>query len=149
MTQSATRTISSARSTAWGFSIFAMSGARVCSRTNSDVLRAAHEATAPRGRRRSAGPARRWREVLLRDGGQLVGRARDVEALARGDGAADLDLGVDLAVAGADRRGAQADGAVGEVEDVAGVDRARRGPAQEIVHPPRVADGPSSSPQKT
>ena len=43
ITQSAARTISSARSTACGFSILAISGSRVCSRTNVDVLGAAHE----------------------------------------------------------------------------------------------------------
>ena len=95
MTQSAARMISSARSTACGFSIFAMSGRRVCSRTNamSSGERTNDSATmstpifSPTARcaRSSSGTA-----------GQLVERAGDVQALARGDRAADLDLGLDL-----------------------------------------------------
>ena len=100
ITQSAARTISSARSTACGFSILAISGSRVCSRTRLDVLGAAHE------RQRDEVDAdllagAQVLEVLLGHGRQRGGLARDVEALARGDGAADLDHGVDLAVAGA------------------------------------------------
>ena len=60
-----------------------------------DVLRAAHE------RQRDEVDAdllagREVREVLLGDRRDLLERAGDVEALARGDRAADLDLGVDL-----------------------------------------------------
>ena len=43
-------------------------------------------------------PAREVVEVLLGHGGQLLGRARDVQALARGDDAAELDVAVELAV---------------------------------------------------
>ena len=57
-------------------------------------------------------------EVLLRHGGQRRGLAGDVEPLARGDRAADLDDGVDLARLGARGRHAQAHGAVGEVHDL-------------------------------
>ena len=62
-------------------------------------------------------------EVLLGDGRQLVGRAGDVQALARGDVAADLDLGFDLGLPYADRANAQAHGAVGEVQHLARLDR--------------------------
>ena len=54
ITQSATRRISSARSTACGFSILAISGSARVLAHGRDVLGAAHEATARRGRRRSA-----------------------------------------------------------------------------------------------
>ena len=65
-------------------------------------------------------------EVLLGDRRQRRRLARDVQALARGDRAADLDLGVDLAVARPRAGHAQADGAVGQVDDLAGVDACRR-----------------------
>jgi hypothetical protein len=68
-------------------------------------------------------PGLQMGEVLLGDGGQRRGLARDVEALARGDGAADLDARVDLPVVGAHRLRAQPDGAVGQVEHLAGLDR--------------------------
>ena len=96
--------ISSARSTACGFSILAMSGVRVCSRTKQDVLGAAHEAQRDEVDADLLAGAQVL-EVLLghrREGSSS--RAGDVQALARGDGAADLDLGVDLAVAGAHAR---------------------------------------------
>ena len=103
ITQSAARTISSARCTACGFSILAISGSRVCLRRNVDVLGAAHE------RQRDevdadllAGP--HVLEVLLGHRRQRRRLAGDVQALARGDRAADLDLGVDLAVARPRRR---------------------------------------------
>ena len=97
ITQSAAPTISSARSTAWGFSIFAISGRRVCSRTISTSCRRAHERqrdhvdadrlAVASSSRSSSGTA-----------GSDVDRAGDVQPLARGDRAADLDLGVDLAL---------------------------------------------------
>ena len=71
-------------------------------------------------------------QVLLGHGGQRVQLAGDVEALARGHRAAELDDGVDLALAGAHRLDAQAHRAVGEVDDVAGLDR-RGEPAQQTV----------------
>ena len=84
-----------------------------------DVLRAAHE------RQRDEVDADLLArgevlEVLLRDGRDLLERAGDVEALARRDRAAHLDLGVDLEARRPHRLDAQADGAVGEVHDVAG-----------------------------
>ena len=96
ITQSAARTISSARVTACGFSILATSGSRVCLRSSIDLLGAAHE------RQRDdvdADPlaGAHVLEVLLGHGGQRRGLARDVQALARGDRAADLDHRVDLA----------------------------------------------------
>ena len=102
---------------------------RVCSRTNSDVLGPAHEAQRDEVDADLLAGAQVL-EVLLGHGGQVVERAGDVQALARGDGAADLDLGVDLAVAGAHGGRAQADRAVGEVEDLAGVDGVRRARAR-------------------
>jgi hypothetical protein len=62
-------------------------------------------------------------DVLLGHGRQLRRRARDVQALPRGDGPADLDLRVELARVGADRGGAQADAPVGQVEHLAGGER--------------------------
>ena len=53
--------------------------------------------------------------------GSDVGRAGDVQALARGDRAADLDLGFDLVLGGAHLDDAQPHRAVGEVQH-----RARR-----------------------
>ena len=115
ITQSAACRISSARSTASGFSIFAISGRRVCSRTSSHVLGAAHE------RERDHVDADRLAvaqqlEVLLGDRGQPDGRPGDVQPLARGDGAADLDLRFDLARGRAHLTHAQAHRAVGEVD---------------------------------
>ena len=103
ITQSAARTISSARCTACGFSILAISGSRVCLRRNvmSSARRTNDSAT------RSTpicSPVAHVLEVLLGHRRQRGRLARDVEALARGDRAADLDLGVDLAVARARRR---------------------------------------------
>ena len=123
ITQSAARMISSAASTAWGFSILAISGRRVCRRTLVTSSARADE------RQRDQVDADRLAEaehveVLLGDRGQPARRARDVEALARGDRAADLDRGLDLAVALAHRLDAQPDRAVGEVDHVVGVDRA-------------------------
>ena len=88
-------------STACGFSILAISGSRVCSRTVLDVLGRAHE------RQRDQVDADRLAEaqhveVLLGHRLQAAGRAGDVQALARGDRAADLDRRLDLAVADAD-----------------------------------------------
>ena len=77
-------------------------------------------------------------EVLLGHGGEDVERAGDVQALARGDDAADLDLGVELAVAGAHRDRAQAHRAVGEVEDLARLDGVGEAVPGDR-HPPRVA----------
>ena len=96
MMQSATRTMSSARATACGFSIFAISGMRVCSRTwrMSSGRRTKLSAT------RSTpifDPGAQVLEVLLGHGRELVGGPGDVEALARGDDAAELDLAVELA----------------------------------------------------
>ena len=62
-------------------------------------------------------------EVLVGHRGQRRGLARDVQALARGDRAADLDDRVDLAGIGADRVDPQPDGAVGEVHDLVALDR--------------------------
>jgi hypothetical protein len=67
---------------------------------------------------------REVREVLLGHGRQLVERPGDVEPLARGDRAADLDLGRDLHRRLAHDLHAQPHGAVGEVHDVAGRQRA-------------------------
>ena len=80
-----------------------------------DVLGAAHE------RQRDHVDADRLAvaqqlEVLLGHRGQSHCRPGDVQALARGDRAADLDLRLDLARAGAHLLHAQAHGAVGQVE---------------------------------
>ena len=121
--------ISSARSTACGFSIFAISGSRVCSRTNSmsSARRTNESAT------RSTpifSPVAQVVEVLLGHGRQRGGLAGDVQALARGDGAADLDLRVDLAVAGAGGVDPQPHGAVGEVDRPRPASMASASPAQ-------------------
>ena len=127
ITVSAARMISSASSTACGFSILAISGSRVWRRTVSHVLGAAHE------RQRDHVDADRLAEaqhveVLLGHGGQAAGVARDVEALARGDRAADLDQRSRPRTSPSRTcLDAQADGAVGEVDDVVGIDRARPG----------------------
>ena len=61
------------------------------------------------------------REVLIGHGRQDVDAgARHVEALARRDGPADLDLRVDLAGVGANAERAKPDASVGEIEHVAG-----------------------------
>ena len=69
-------------------------------------------------------------EVLLGHRWQLVGGAGDVEALARCDDAAELDLAVEFARVGARRQHAQAHRAVGEVDGCARLQRGREtGPA--------------------
>ena len=94
--QSEARTMSSMRSTACGFSILAISGSRVCWRSAVDLLGAPHEAQRDQV---DADPLARPQvgEVLLGDGGEVGDLAGEVEALAGGDGAADLDQGVELA----------------------------------------------------
>ena len=103
ITQSAARTISSARVTACGFSIFATSGSRVCLR--SSTISSARRTKLKRDDV-DADPlaGAHVLEVLVGHRGQRRGLARDVQALARGDRAADLDDRVDLAGLGADRR---------------------------------------------
>ena len=114
--------ISSAASTACGFSIFAISGSRVCRRTLVMSSADPHER-----QRHQVDPDRLSEaehiQVLLRDRRQPVRRPGDVEALAGADQTADLDLGVDLAFAGANRIDSQPDPAVGQVDDVARNDR--------------------------
>ncbi len=61
-------------------------------------------------------------EVLLGHRRKFVGRARDVEPLARGDYAAELDLAVELPGVGPGLEDAQAHRAVGEVDGLAGLD---------------------------
>ena len=84
-------------------------------------------------------------EVLLGDRRQLVGRAGDVQALARGDAAADLDLGLDLQLVDADARSRA--GAPSRRRDTAlrRASIARGRPSQEIVIR-RASPGPSSRP---
>ena len=124
ITQSETLRIASARSTACGFSILAISGVRVCSRTNvtSSGWRTKRQRDEVDADLRADAQVL---EVLLGDGGEVGRLARDVEPLARGDRAADLDLGVDLALGHAHGGHTQADRAVGEVHDLAGRDRGR------------------------
>ena len=77
-------------------------------------------------------------EVLLGHGGQRRRLAGDVQALAAGDRPADLDLGVDLAVARPGAGHSQPYGAVGEIEDLVVVDGVgEAGPGDR--HPLRVA----------
>jgi hypothetical protein len=61
-------------------------------------------------------------DIRLGHGGQLVDRVGDVDALARDDASAHLDLGVDLAVGRPDGAYPQAHGAVGEVDHLAGLE---------------------------
>ena len=123
ITQSAALRISSARSTACGFSILAISGSRVCSRTcsTSSGRRTNDSATM------STPIDSPWRSSSRSSSGTAgsdVDRAGDVQALARGDRAADLDLGFDLARAAARTVvDAQPHRAVGEVEHVARLER--------------------------
>ena len=140
ITQSAARTISSARWTACGFSIFAISGRRVCLRTSLDVLGAAHEAERDEVDADLLADLE-VAEVLLGHRRQRGGLAGDVEPLARGDAAADLDHArrsrpspARVAVI------AQPHRAVGEVDHLAGPDRLGQ-PGPGDVHPPRVALG--------
>ena len=97
ITQSAARRIPRTSSTACGFSILAISGRRVCPRTNSHVLGGGARTTARRGRPRSTRRGAAGRDppraptAASRPGPGMFIPWR--EAI----GAADLDLGVDLA----------------------------------------------------
>ena len=102
-----------------------------------DILGAAHE-----GQRHDVDADRLAEaehvQVLLGHRHQAARVAGDVQALARGDRAADLDDGVDLALAAADLLDAEADRAVGEIDDVVGIHALRQaGPRDR--HPPAVA----------
>ncbi len=59
-------------------------------------------------------------QVLLGHGWQRVRGPGDIEPLARGDGAADLDLGVDLALLDAHSAHTQTHAAIRQVEDLLG-----------------------------
>ena len=76
-------------------------------------------------------------EVLLGHRRQLLGAAGDVEALARRDDPAELDVAVELAVAGAHVGHAQAHRPVGEVDRLAGLERRRRARASSRSSAPR------------
>ena len=125
MIPSAESMISSPLAAACGFSILAISGTstpllRQVLAHRVEVLAAAHE----REREVVESHAEAGvdqRQVLLAHGGQRDGHVRQVEALARGDAAADLHARHDVAVV--DLVHAQAHGAVGEVADVALVDQ--------------------------
>ena len=80
-----------------------MSGSRVCSRTESTSSARRTNDSATRSTPIDS-PRASMLEVLVGDRREDLGLAGDVEALARGDGAAELDLGVELAVAGAHAR---------------------------------------------
>ena len=102
ITQSAARMISTAFSTACGFSIFAISGIRVCLRTSEMSLGSRTNESATRST--PIDSPKRSSSRSLGDGRQPARGAGQVEALARGERAADLDRRVDLAVAGARSR---------------------------------------------
>ena len=122
ITQSAARTISSARVTACGFSIFATSGSRVCLRSStiSSARRTKLSAT-------MSTPIRSPVRTCSRSSSGTAGSAAVSPGMFRpwreDDRAADLDHRVDLALLGADRVDPQADGAVGEVHDLVALDR--------------------------
>ena len=94
--------ISSAASTAWGFSILAISGSRVWRRTvvTSSAVRTNDSAT-------MSTPIDSPKRSMSRSSSGTAARPRVEPGMLRpwrdGDRAADLDRGVDLAVAGADR----------------------------------------------
>ena len=137
MMQSATRMISSACSTAWGFSILAISGTRVCSRTvsTSSGRRTKLKATMSTPMRR---PASRWAKSSSgTDGSSSAGPGmfrpwREATVPPTSTSASTSQL------RHPDRGRPQAHGAVGEVQHFARVDRARQAlPADR--HPARVA----------
>ena len=136
ITQSAAWMIASASSTAWGFSILAISGRSVCSRTSSTSSARRTNDSATRST-----PIDSPKRSSSRSSSGIVGqrgqRAGHVQPLARGHGAAQLDLGVHLAAV-ADGGHPQAHRAVGQVDHVAGLDglgQLRPGDR----HPPGVA----------
>ena len=138
ITQSAARRTDSMFSTACGFSILATSGRRVCSRTNSTSAAERTNDSATRSTPIDS-PWREQLEVALGHRREAVDRPGDVQALPRGDGAADLDLGVQLAEIGARRGHAQAHRAVGEIDDRARLDRLRQLLPGDR-HPPLIAE---------
>ena len=125
ITQSAALMMSTACSTACGFSIFAISGRRVWSRTDStssgDCTNDSATMSTP-----IDSPWREQMQVLLGHRRQRRDRTGDVQPLARGDRASDLDLDLDLAVGGAHRDDAQPYRAVGEIQDRVALDGVRQ-----------------------